>query len=323
MRLFSTVAAKRAARLPRPVTSILTLAALAGLSLASSMAPAAHAQGTALATVNGKPVTEADLKMAETELGPELAQLPAASRRRILLEYVIENQIFSDAAEGAKLATGPDFDERMQYWRRRALRDLYFEKTIKASVKDEDAKKFYDEQVKAVKPEEEVKARHILVEEEAKAKEIAEKITKGGDFTALAKEFSKDPGSKENGGDLGFFSKGQMVPEFEAAAFALEKGKVSAPVKSNFGWHIIKLEDKRLREPPPFDGLKERIVNSLLQKKAQAVGGDLRAAAKIEYVDAEIKKAVETEKAAAAAQPAAPAAAPAAAPTQSKPPAKK
>ena len=110
-----------------------------------------------------------------------------------------------------------------------------------------------------------------------------------------------------------------MVPEFEAAAFALEKGKVSAPVKSNFGWHIIKLEDKRLREPPPFEGLKERIVNSLLQKKAQAVGGDLRAAAKIEYVDAEIKKAVEAEKAAAAA----PATPPAAAPAQSKPPAKK
>ncbi len=316
MRLLTPFAAAGAVRLPRALTLAVLLA---GSVLAMGLSADAQAQGTALATVNGKPVTEADLRMAETELGPELAQLPPASRRRILLEYVIENQIFSDAAEGAKLATGPDFDERMQYWRRRALRDLYFEKTIKASVKDEDAKKFYDEQVKAVKPEEEVKARHILVEEEAKAKEIADKLAKGGDFAALAKEFSKDPGSKENGGDLGFFSKGQMVPEFEAAAFALEKGKISAPVKSNFGWHVIKLEDKRLREPPPFDGLKERIINSLLQKKAQTVGGDLRNAAKIEYVDADIKKAVEVEKAAAAANTTAPAAAP----NQSKPPAKK
>ncbi len=319
MRFLSNVATIRAIRLP----GALTFAALlAGGTLALST-PAALAQGTPIATVNGKPVTDGDLKLAEAELGPELAQLPEGSRRRILLEYVIENQIFSDAAEGAKLGAGAEYDARMQYWRRRALRDLYFEKTIKASVKDEDAKKFYDEQVKAIKPEEEVKARHILVEEEAKAKEIADKLTKGGDFAALAKEFSKDPGSKENGGDLGFFSKGQMVPEFEAAAFALEKGKISAPVKSNFGWHVIKLEDKRLREPPPFDGLKERIVNSLLQKKAQSVGADLRNAAKIEYIDADIKKAIEAEKAAASAAPAAaPGAAPA--PNQSKqPPAKK
>ncbi len=319
MRFLSNAATSRAIRLPGALT-LATLLAAGNLVL---LAPAAQAQGTPIATVNGKPVTEGDLKMAEAELGPELAQLPEGSRKRILLEYVIENQIFSDAAEGAKLGTGAEYEARMQYWRRRALRDLYFEKTIKASVKDEDAKKFYDEQVKAIKPEEEVKARHILVEEEAKAKEIADKLAKGGDFAALAKEFSKDPGSKENGGDLGFFAKGQMVPEFEAAAFALEKGKVSAPIKSNFGWHVIKLEDKRLREPPAFEGLKERIVNSLLQKKAQSVGTDLRNAAKIEYLDADIKKAVEAEKAAASAAPAAaPGAAPA--PNQSKqPPAKK
>ncbi len=298
------------------LTTTFVLSALVG------GATVALAQDTALATVNGKPVAAADLKLAETELGPELAQLPEASRRRILLEYVIENQIFADAADGAKLSTGAEYEQRMQYWRRRALRDLYFEKTIRASVSEADAKAFYDEQVKAMKPEEEVKARHILVEDEAKAKELADKLGKGGDFAALAKEFSKDPGSKENGGDLGFFAKGQMVPEFEAAAFALEKGKTSAPVKSNFGWHVIQVEDKRMRQPPPFDGLKERIINSLLQKKAQTVGGELRTAAKIEYIDPEIKKAVEAEKAAAAAAPAG--VTPAAAPAQSKaPPAKK
>jgi peptidyl-prolyl cis-trans isomerase C len=297
-------------------------AALLLAGTVANMAPA-FAQEKAIATVNGKPVTDGDLKLAEAELGAELAQLPEASRRRILLEFIIETQIFADAADAGKLSTGPEFEARMAYWRRRALRDLYFDKTIKASVKDEDAKKFYDDQVKAIKPEEEVQARHILVEEEAKAKEIAEKLAKGGDFAALAKEFSKDPGSKENGGDLGYFGKGQMVPEFEAAAFVLEKGKISAPVKSNFGWHVIRLEDKRLRQPPPFEGLKERIVTSLQQKKAQTIGTDLRTAAKVEYIDADIKKAVEAEKAAAAATPAAPAA-PAAAPAQSKaPPAKK
>lgn len=263
----------------------------------------AFAEDKPLATVNGKPLSEADVKLAEAELGAELAQLPEGSRRRILLEYLIENQVFSDAAEAAKFATGPDYEARVQYWRRRALRDIFFEKSIKASVKDDDAKKFYDDQVKALKPEEEVNARHILVKDEAKAKEIADKLAKGGDFAALAKENSEDPGSKDNGGDLGYFGHGQMVPEFEKAAFALEKGKISAPVKSNFGFHIIKLEDKRMRQPPPFDGLKDRIVNTLLQKKAQSIGVELRGAAKVEYLDPDIKKAIESEKAAAAAPP--------------------
>lgn len=283
------------------------LAVAATVTLASLGAfAAAQAQDKPLATVNGKPLLEADIKLAEAELGAELQQLPEASRRRILLEYLIENQVFSDAAENAKLASGPDFDARIQYWRRRALRDLYFEKTVKASIKDQDAKAFYDEQVKQLKPEEEVNASHILVKDEAKAKEIADKLAKGGDFAALAKENSEDPGSKDNGGNLGFFGHGQMVPEFETAAFALEKGKISAPVKSAFGFHIIKLEDKRMRQPPPFDAVKDRIVNSLLQKKAQATSLELRSAAKVEYLDPEIKKAVDAEKAAQAA-PAAPA----------------
>ncbi len=302
------------------VSSVLAALALASVAMTSISVPA-FAQ--ALATVNGKQLTEADLKLAEAELGPELAQLPPPSRRRILLEYLIENQIFSEAAETAKLATGPDYDARVSYWRRRALRDLYFEKSIKASVTDDDAKKFYDEQVKAIKPEEEINARHILVKDEAKAKEIADKLAKGGDFAALAKENSEDPGSKENGGDLGYFGKGQMVPEFEAAAFLLEKGKLSAPVKSSFGYHIIKVEDKRMRQPPPFDGVKDRIVNSLLQKKAQTLGTDLRAAAKVDYIDPEIKKAVDAEKAAAAAPPAAAPTPPAATPPPAAPPAKK
>ncbi len=311
----------------RPVSArsgLLAAVGLTAVAVSAALAPA-MAQDKPLATVNGKPLGETDIKLAETELGPELAQLPPASRRRILLEYLIENQVFSDAAEGAKLASGAEFEARVSYWRRRALRDLYFEKSIKGAIKDEDAKKFYDEQVKAMKPEEEVNARHILVKDEAKAKEIADKLAKGGDFAALAKENSEDPGSKENGGDLGYFGKGQMVPEFEAAAFALEKGKTSAPVKSNFGFHIIRVEDKRMRQAPPFDGVKDRIINSLLQKKAQTVGTELRNAAKVEYLDPDIKKAVDAEKAAAAAPPApAPAApAPAAAPTAPAAPAKK
>lgn len=259
---------------------------------------AALAQDAPVAKVNGRIITETDIKLADAEIGSELAQVPESARKRILLEYLIENQIFSEAAEAAKLASGPAFEARMTYWRMRALRDLYFETSIRGSVKDADAKAFYDEQVKKIKPETEVSARHILVETKEKADEIVAKLKGGGDFAQLAKENSKDPGSKDNGGELGFFGRGQMVPQFEEAAFKLAKGEVSTPVQSQFGWHVIRLDDTRERGAPPFDQVKDRILNSLIHQKAQAAGTDLRTKAKIEYLDAEIKKSVEAEKAA-------------------------
>ena len=124
---------------------------------------------------------------------------------------------------------------------------------LKKSISDADARKFYDQQVGSAKPQEEVHARHILVESEALAKELGEKVAKGGDFVELAKEHSKDPGSKDSGGDLGYFGRGQMVPVFEETAFKLAKGEVSPPVKSQFGWHIVKVEDRRQRGAPPFE----------------------------------------------------------------------
>lgn len=266
-------------------------------ALALLSVPALAQDTKPVVTINGKTITEADVKLAEQEIGPELGQLPDATKRRVLVEYLIENEVFAAAADEAKMGTGPVFESRMAYWKRRALRDLYFETSVRNAVKDAEAKAFYDEQVKALKPQEEVKARHILVEDEAKAKELADKIAKGGDFEALAKENSKDPGSKDQGGDLGFFGRGQMVPEFEKVAFETEKGKVSAPVKSAFGWHIVKVDDKRTKEPPPFDAVKERIVNSLLQQKAQTIGTELRNKAKIEYVAEDLKKAVEADAA--------------------------
>jgi peptidyl-prolyl cis-trans isomerase C len=275
------------------------LAAVAiGLTFATS---AALAQD--VAKVNGRAITEADVKLAEAEIGAELQQVPPQTRRRLLIEYVIENQVFAEAAEGAKLDKGPAYDQQMAFWKRRALRDLYFEQSVKASVKEADAKAFYDEQIKSFKGDEEVLARHILVDDEAKAKDIAAKLKAGGDFAALAKEHSKDPGSKEKGGELGYFGKGMMVPEFEKAAFALEKGKLSDPVKSQFGFHVIRVDDKRAKRPPPFDAVKDRIINSMIGQKAQTVAADLRAKSKVEYLDPVIAKEIEDEKKAAAAKP--------------------
>ena len=279
---------------------------------------------TVVATVNGQPITESDLRFAENELGGEIANLPPEVKRRALAEYLIDNELFAKAAEEAKIAATPEYEQQMRYLKRRVLRELYFDKTLKGKIGEDEAKKIYTEKIAQLKPEEEIEARHILVDSEEKAKELHAKIVAGADFAQLAKENSTDTGSKDQGGVLGYFGHGQMVPEFEAAAFKLEKGQVSEPVHTNFGWHIIKVDDRRKKEPPSFAAVKDTILNSLVVRKAQDTATELRSKAQVEYVDAGIKKQVEEQKlkkeqdakkpAEAPAAPADPAAPPAAKP---------
>ncbi len=275
--------------------------ALAGLSAVAltlatlGLCSPAQAQDKVVAKVNGRVIAESDLRLAESEIGNDLGTIPAEQRRRVLVEYLIESHLFAEAAEREKLGQGTGFEERQKYWQRRALRDAYFDKSVKGSVSEADAKKLYEVQLAGAKPQEEVRARHILVDSEVKAKEIFEKIAHGEDFQKAAKEHSKDPGSKEDGGDLGYFTRGRMVPQFEDAAFKLKKGEVSQPFESQFGWHIIKVEDRRDRGAPPFDAIKDRIIASLIHKKAQEMGQMLRENAKLEFVDPEIRAQVEGE----------------------------
>jgi peptidyl-prolyl cis-trans isomerase C len=217
----------------------------------------------------------------------------------VLAEFLIENQLFADAAEDQRMGAGQGFDERIQYWRRRALRDAYFDKSVRETISDADARKHYASQVSGLKPEEEVRARHILVESKDKAREIFEKIAHGSDFARLARENSKDPGSKDQGGELGFFKRGQMVPQFEEVAFRLKKGEVGEPFESQFGWHIVRVDDRRQSAAPPFEAVKDRVVASMIHQKAQQIATDLRRKAQIEYIDPEIKRSMESERAGA------------------------
>lgn len=307
-----------------PTLRVLAGAAMLAAALLVLQMRAAVAEEPAatavVAKVNGQAITEADMRMAESELGSDLANLPPEVKRRALAEYLIDNILFAGAAETAKLDATPEFEEQMRYMRRRLLRDQYFEKTLKNSVSEDEAKKIYDSRVAELPPEDEFAARHILVDSEEKAKELRAKVVAGTDFAAVAKENSNDTGSKEQGGLLGYFVKGQMVPEFEAAVVKLQKGEVSEPVKTNFGWHIIKLEDRRRKEPPTFDSVKTTIMNSLAVRKAQDKAAEMRKAATLDYVDAGIKKQVEDQKKKqeeSASKPAAPPAAdPQAAPKQ-------
>jgi peptidyl-prolyl cis-trans isomerase C len=272
----------------RLATAVAALVVFAGLAV--------RAQEGVVAKVDGKTITEADMRLAEAEIGSDLGSLPDATKRRVLLEFLIENQLFADAAEKQKLSAGTGFDERMQYWRRRALRDVYFDKSVKDTVSDAETKRFYEHQVGAMKAEDEVRARHILVESKDKARELYQKLLHGADFAALAKEHSKDPGSKDQGGELGFFSRGQMVPQFEEAAFRLQTGEVGEPFETQFGWHIVKLDERRQRTAPAFEAVKDRVRASMIHQKAQQIAGELRGKAQIEYIDPDIRKSVESDR---------------------------
>ena len=269
--------------------------ALAALVLAAPFAgpPAAAAEDAAkvVATVNGNPITERDITFAESELGPTLDRANVqdpTQRRRIILAFLVDNQLFAEAGEKEKLGEGDDFAQRMAYWKRRSLRESYFDQAVKNKITDDEAKSFYDEQAKQAPGGPQIRARHILVKTEEKAKELYEMIAHDGDFADLAKKHSTGPSGKD-GGDLGYFGEGQMVPEFSKAAFALKVGEVSLPVKTKFGWHLIKVEDRRETSFPPFADLKERIVNHLAQRKAQSVAEDMRKSATVEYMDQSLK----------------------------------
>jgi peptidyl-prolyl cis-trans isomerase C len=193
-------------------------------------------------------------------------------------------KIVAKAAEDKKVQDSEEFKKRLAFARNRLLMDSLLASEGKTASSDDAMKKVYEEASKQIAGEQEVHARHILVETEDEAKAIEEELKKGADFAELAKKKSKDPGSSD-GGDLGFFTKDQMVPEFANVAFTLEPGKISDPVKSQFGWHVIKVEEKRNRKAPDFEQVKSQ-VETYVTRKAQAdYVGKLREAAKIERMD--------------------------------------
>jgi peptidyl-prolyl cis-trans isomerase C len=242
-----------------------------------------------VAKVNGIEVKASDLQLADEDFGQSAQGIPADQKEALLLESYANLIIAAKAAEAKGLDKTPDFAQKLAYARQKLLVETYLQAEAKGKVKDADIKKFYDEEVGKLKPQEEVKARHILVSSEDEAKAIIVKLKAGGDFAALAKELSKDTGSGAEGGDLGFFTKETMVPEFAEVAFKAPKGEVSAPVKSQFGWHIIKVEDKRMKEAPKapaFEEVKSQIEEMLTRKAQQDLIAGLRASAKIEKIEA-------------------------------------
>ncbi len=271
-----------------PVTKTglrLGLASAAAGCLAMALSPAAaRADDKVLAKVNGVEIRQSDVALAEEELGPSLAQMDPATKDENVLAFLIDMKIVAKAAEDKKVEDSEDFKKRLAFTRNRLLMDSLLASEGKAATTDDAMKKVYEDASKQITGEQEVHARHILVETEDEAKAVEEELKKGADFAELAKKKSKDPGASD-GGDLGFFTKDQMVPEFSAVAFALEPGKISDPVKSQFGWHIIKVEEKRNRKAPDFDQVKGQIETYVTRKAQADYVGKLREAAKVERMD--------------------------------------
>ncbi len=277
-----------------PLAAVLAAGiTIAGASFLSAQ-DAAKGADPVIARVDGAEIRESDLALAEEDIGSGLQPSPPEMRREALLSYLIDVTLIAKAAEAQKLAQTPDFERRAAFARQKVLMGALLDKESKGAAKEEAMKKIYDDSVAQNKPVEEVRARHILVETEEKAKEVLAKLKAGGDFTELAKAESKDTGSAD-GGDLGYFAKEQMVPEFAEAAFKLEKGALSEPVKTQFGWHIIKLEDKRNKPVPEYEQVKGQIENYVVRRAQTELVGKLREAAKVERIgqkptDAQQKK---------------------------------
>ncbi|MBA8900318.1 MULTISPECIES: peptidylprolyl isomerase [unclassified Phyllobacterium] len=245
-----------------------------------------------LATINGDKITSGDVDQISQDLDPQFARLPDDQRRLAALNAIIDIKALSAKAEAAKLDATPEFKARMQFLKDRALHNDFFKQQVVDKITDADVRARYDKEMAAMPPQNEVRARHILVKTKEEAEEIIKQLDGGASFEDVAKAKSTD-GSAAQGGDLGYFSAGQMVPEFEKAAMALDVGKYTKePVQTQFGFHVIKLEDKRVQQPPAFDQVKDQVKSILIRERYIDLVKKERADLKIQYTDPETEKAI-------------------------------
>ena len=262
---------------------------------ATEQAPETVDPDAVVATVNGEPVTEADLMLAAGELAQQFARLPPERRRAAALSAAIEIKVLAAKAIADGLDKDPEFQRRAAFLKERALHGEMVERQVVGKITDEEVRARYDKEIAAQPAVNEVHARHILVKTKEEAEAIIEQLDGGEDFQKLANEHTTDPSGKSSGGDLGYFGPGQMVPEFEQAAMALDPGSFTKePVQTQFGWHVIKVEDKRPLQPPAFDQVKEQARSALIRDRYFALVKEAREAATVEIPDEALRKAVES-----------------------------
>jgi peptidyl-prolyl cis-trans isomerase C len=285
---------------------------------------AAAAGDPVVARVNGAELHRSDVIEAIRGLPPQAQQQPIERLYPLVLDQMVSAIVVSQAGRKTKLQDDPEVKKRLALVQDQLIADAYIQRLLQKQVTDQKLHARYDKFIKDAPAREEVHARHILVASEDEAKAIIAELKKGADFNKLAQEKTTDPSGKTSGGDLGYFTKEDMVPEFADAAFKLKPGEFTdTPVKTQFGWHVIKLEDRRQAKPPTFEQVKPRLTNEISREIVSEKVKELRTAAKIDEYNIDGSKvgaAPAPSPVAPGAPTLAPATAPDAAPPENAPP---
>lgn len=276
--LFATgvIGGKDAGTTAAPATSTAS-------AVTTANAAPATADNPVIARINGKEVRRSEFDSFVNQLPAQLQQMPKAQLYPLIVDELVATKLIGGEAEKAKLAADPEVQGKVAQAQQTIMQNTYLQRTIKAQTNDALLRAKYDEFVKANPPQDEVRARHILLKTEAEAKAVIAELDKGVPFEKLAKEKSTEPGAGESGGDLGYFTKEKMVPEFAEAAFKLEKDKYTkTPVHSSFGYHVVQVLDKRKQQLPAFETVKAELESAVGEDLVRKIVADLRASAKIE-----------------------------------------
>ncbi|HTC09821.1 MAG TPA: peptidylprolyl isomerase [Acetobacteraceae bacterium] len=304
---------RAAATVARPM-----LAASVGLVL---LASGAHAQAPAappasppssaapadpvVAKVNGQVIHLSDLQTAAQDLPPNARNLPPQTLYPMLLDQMIDGKALVIEARAAGLDKDPAVQRQIEAASERVLQTAMLTKAVGPSITEDALRARYQAEIAGKPGEEEVHARHILVDNEDLAKKIIAELKKGADFTALAKQYSKDP-SADHSGDLGFFRKDEMVPEFSAVAFALQPGQISdTPVHTQFGWHVIQVLERRQAQPATFEQARDELRQKAIQQGIQQALATARTKVTVEKfnLDGSVPRATDTAEPPPAAKP--------------------
>ena len=221
-----------------------------------------------VAFVDGKPITLTQVR----ELAEEMPPLEEMSFEQVypnLLEMLINNRVIMQGAQKAGVLDRPEIKTQLRLAKEQIVGQTYLDELLAAHVSEEELRSLYDKELKNFRREEEIHAKHILVKTEKEAQDIIVQLKAGADFSELANKKSLDENTE--GGDLGYFTKSMMIPEFGDAVFDMKKGQLSAPIKTAFGWHVVLVEDKRLANPPAFEDVREDILHIAMEAKLPAV----------------------------------------------------
>lgn len=277
------IAASLAVLVAMPAVAQQKKAAPAAKSAPAAQSAPAAGGDPVIARVNGEVVHRSDLDIQLRNAPPQIQQQPFDKVYPALLNSMINTALLEQASKKAKLDQNPQVRQEIAATQTQMLVNAYVASLARSQITEARLRQSYDQYAKDAPKTEEVHARHILVGSEQEAKDIIDQLKKGADFATLAKDKTTDPSGKSNGGDLGYFSKQDMVPEFADAAFAMKPGEISqTPVKTQFGWHVIKVEDKRPGKAGTYEQVAPEIQNQMVQQIVAAKLQELRGQAKIE-----------------------------------------